>query len=67
MLIDLNIDQVLERGAKAYNHSMRRLICKNLTSVENYNNLVLELLKSNKMPQKLSELERSLALTNSDL
>ena len=43
MLINLNVKKILE-------HSMRRLISKNLTSVENYNNLALELLKSNKMP-----------------
>ena len=46
---------------------MRRLIYENKKLVENYSKLALELLKSHEIPQKILELEESLASTDIDL
>ena len=36
-LLDFNLNQVIERGVSMRTPSMKRLICKNKKSVENYN------------------------------
>ena len=67
ILVDFNLDQILERGVKICTPSMRRLICENKKSVENYNQLAWSLLQSNKVPQRLEALETSLASTDVEL
>ena len=67
ILVDFNHDQILERGVKICPLSMRRLICENNKSVENYNQLAWSLLQSNKVPQRLEALETSLASTDIEL
>ena len=37
--VDLNFDQVIERGRRIYILSIRRLICENERSVKNYNHI----------------------------
>ena len=37
ILVDFNLDQILERGVKICTPLIRRLICENKKSVENYN------------------------------
>ena len=67
MLVDLEFDQIIERGVKTCNPSMRRFICENEQSVENYYNTAWSLLQSNKVPQRLAALETSLTSTDKDL
>ena len=53
ILVDLNLDQIIQRCANICTPSMRRLIYENKKSVENYNYLARSLLTSNKIRQCL--------------
>jgi len=61
ILVDFNLDQIIEQGVNTCDPSMKRLICENKKSVESCNQLAWELLKSNKVQQRLEQLETSLA------
>ena len=44
ILVDLDFDQIIERGVRICTPSMRRLICENKRSVGNYNYIAWKLL-----------------------
>ena len=59
ILVDFDLDQVVQRSVRICTPSMRRLICENEQVVEKYNNVALSLLTSNKISQRLEQLEES--------
>lgn len=56
-LVDFNFDQIIERSINICASSMRRLIYENKKSVENCNDLALQLLTPNNVQQQLDHLE----------
>ena len=66
ILVDFNLNQIIQQSVKICSPSMRRLICENEKSVENYNSLASALLKSNKIQQRLEQLEASFNSTDRD-
>lgn len=66
ILVDFKLDQIIQQNVRICTPSMRRLICENEQSVEKYNNLALSLLTSNKISQRLDQLEESFGLIDMD-
>ena len=50
ILVDFNLDQLIQRNVNICSPSMRRLISENKPTVDNYNQLAMNLLTSNKIP-----------------
>ena len=57
ILVDFNLDQLIQRNVRICTPTMRRLICENKRSVDTYNQLAMNLLTSNKILQRLENLE----------
>ena len=66
ILVGFNLDQLIQQNVNICTPSMRRLICKNKLTADNCNQLAMNLLTSNKILQRLENLEESFGSMDAD-